>query len=69
MLLLHCMNPQLALFCRANRTEQCQPSGVDRTTYAHLIMDIVTQFAVTQARMAGHGDSHSPALPSYSLSP
>ena len=27
--------PLLALFCRANRAEQCRLSGVDRPTYAH----------------------------------
>jgi hypothetical protein len=26
--LLHCMSPLLALFCRANRAEQCPVSGV-----------------------------------------
>ena len=29
-----CSRPLLALFCRANRAEQCPLSGVDRPTYA-----------------------------------
>jgi hypothetical protein len=29
-----CLRPLLALFCRANRAEQCPLSGVDRPTYA-----------------------------------
>jgi hypothetical protein len=31
---LHCMSPFMALFCRANRAEQCPLSGVDPPTYA-----------------------------------
>ena len=29
------LRPLMALFCRANRAEQCRLSGVDRPTYAH----------------------------------
>ncbi len=33
--ILYNRGQQLALFCRANRTEQCRLSGVNQATYAH----------------------------------
>jgi hypothetical protein len=42
--LLHCMSPVLALFCRADRANQCPKSGGERTQHGHAARPSVTHF-------------------------